>query len=212
MSENIRPRLYLITPRALPASDGLSALSDALTGGDVASVLITAPDGEQSDDYIDDAVRIVQRAGVAAVVLNDTNAVEAYHGDGVHIDTGIDELKQAVRQFQPNRIVGAGGVSDRHDAMGFGEAGADYVFFGRLDLPEQPEPHRKTLQFTKWWAPMFEIPSVAMAGTDLVGITDLVTLGADFIAVRDAIWTHDTGPAAAVAQANTLIDAAMELV
>ena len=52
--------------------------------------------------------------------------------DGAHVD-GMDALSEALTALKPDRIVGAGGLHSRHDAMTSGEAGADYVLFGEVD-------------------------------------------------------------------------------
>ncbi len=206
-----RTRLFLITPRLFDADEFASVLDGALAAGDVASLLIAPRDVR--DDHLQDAaerlVPIAHRHGVAALIDNDTRITGRVKADGVHIDTAFDDLTGAIDRFHPNRIVGAGNLDTRHDAMTAAEAGADYVFFGRLDHDERAEPHRKDLDLGQWWAEMFEPPCVVMAGADPASIETVMTSGADFIAVRDAIWRNGDAAAAAIADANARIDAAV---
>ena len=117
-----------------------------------------------------------------------------------------------MKAFQPQRIVGAGNLFTRHDAMEAAEAGVDYVFFGLIDRPEEAEAHPRTLDFVDWWAPLFETPCVAMAGATLASLEPLARAGADFVALREAVWSDPRGAAAAIADAERrLADIRLEL-
>ena len=203
----IRPRLFLITPRIIDLDTFAPMLEAALGAGDVASLLI-APEAE--DDALqaiaERLVPIAQQAGVAALVCNDTRITGRAHADGIHVDTGLADLKAAVERFQPRQFVGAGNLPSRHDAMLAGEAGADYLFFGRLDRDERPEPHPRDLESGAWWADLFEPPCVVLAGSELETVAEVAETGADFIALRNAVWSHADGPAAAIAAANAMLD------
>ncbi len=203
----IRPRLFLITPRLVDPDAFASTLEAALSGGDVASLLI-AP--EAVDDALqaiaERLVPIAQAAGVAAIIRNDTQIVGRSRADGIHIDTGEEDLAAAIERFQPRNFVGAGNLVTRHDAMAAGEAGADYIFFGRIEHDERPEPHPRDLESGEWWSGLFVPPAVVLAGSNLESITAAAETGVEFIAVRNAIWTHADGPAAAVAAANARLD------
>jgi len=155
-------------------------------------------------------VPIAQHRDVAALIANDTRIAGRAKADGIHIDTGLDELKAMVEKFQPKYIVGAGGLGQRHEAMLAGETGADYVFFGRLDRPENEEAHPQDLELGNWWVELFQPPCVVMAGGTLASVGEVIEAGADFIGLRDAIWTHPEGAAAAIQIANALIDADAE--
>ena len=90
--------------------------------------------------------------------------------------------------------------------MEAGEAGADYIFFGLLDLEEGEEAHRKTIDLGAWWAELFEPPCVLLSGRSMESVEACARIGADFVAVRAAIWEHPEGPAAAIAEANAILD------
>ena len=46
-----------------------------------------------------------------------------------------------------------------------------------------------------------EIPAVVMAGRSLDSVAQAAATGADFVAVRDVVWSHPAGPREAVRQA-----------
>jgi thiamine-phosphate pyrophosphorylase len=204
----VRARLYLVTPRQVDLAAFQPELEAALSGGDVASVLI-APEvtAEAHLQRIAEAlVPTIQAAGAAALVRDDTRAMGRSKADGLHVTTGVASLAEAVEKAAGRAIVGAGELRSRHEAMEAAEAGADYVFFGLLSLAESDEVHRKTLDLGTWWAELFEPPCVLLAGNTMVSVEDCARAGADFVAVRDAIWDHPDGPAAAVSEANAVLD------
>jgi thiamine-phosphate pyrophosphorylase len=59
-------------------------------------------------------------------------------------------------------------------------------------------------------ASMFEPASIVLAGSTLDSLEEAAETGVDFVAARLAVWDHPEGPAAAVRQANKLLDAVAE--
>jgi thiamine-phosphate pyrophosphorylase len=207
MNDNAEPtRLFLVTP-VLAELDGFPArLAEALSAGDVAAVLIGAAQGEAAAEAIGaKLVPIVQRAGAAALIANHTRVVGRVGADGVHIDSGLSDLRAAVESLRPRRIVGAGNIHSRHAAMQAGEIGADYLFFGRPHGDTHDEPHPKALEFAEWWSEVTDIPAVVMAGRSLDGVAVAAATGAAFVALHDAVWSCPEGPAEAVRRAQAAL-------
>ena len=204
----MRARLFLITPRIVDAAALAPQLEAALAAGDVASLLI-APDAVSDNDLqaiAETLVPIAQKHDVAALVLGNSRVMGRARADGIHIEAGETALKEAVEALQPKSIVGAGNLRARHEAMEAGEAGADYIFFGLLDLEEGDEAHRKTIDLGAWWAELFEPPCVLLSGRSMESVEACARTGADFVALRAAVWEHPEGPAAAIAEANAILD------
>ncbi len=204
-----RPRLFLVTPPAFDAEDMAAKLGQAFAGGDIACVLIYMP-GASTKDVQAAAqvlVPVIQAGGAAAIVYRDTQAAGRSGADGVHVDTSLEDLKLAIESFQPDRIVGTGGTKLKHDAMELAETGADYIFFGKLDLDEKAEAHSKTLSAASWWAELFETPCVALGGNTLETLDEVAATGADFIALKDAVWQSDKAIETVVAEANRILEA-----
>lgn len=204
----MRARLFLITPRIVDAAALAPQLEAALAAGDVASLLI-APDAVSENDLqaiAETLVPIAQKHDVAALVLGNSRVMGRARADGIHIEGGETALKEAIEALQPKSIVGAGNLRARHEAMEAGEAGADYIFFGLLDLEEGDEAHRKTIDLGAWWADLFEPPCVLLSGRSMASVEACARTGADFVALRAAVWEHPDGPAAAIAEANAILD------
>jgi thiamine-phosphate pyrophosphorylase len=202
-------RLCLVTPVGIPPADLAARLEAALSGGDVASLIITLGNAAPSDLQMmaETLTPIAQRHDVAALVHNDTRIAGRARADGVHVDTGPNDLRDAVARLRPQRLVGAGGAETRHDAMVLGEADPDYVFFGRLDGDTDSDPHPQALALAAWWAPLFHIPAIVMGGASLESLGEAAATGAEFIALSRAVWDHADGPAAAIAEANSFLAA-----
>jgi thiamine-phosphate pyrophosphorylase len=211
MADVSRCRLCLVTPAVDAPARFAPRLADALSGGDVATLIITAapPDLQAAAEAL---VPIAQARGVAALVHNDTRIAGRAKADGVHVDSGIADLRDAVAALRPRRIVGAGGFASRHDAMLAGEADPDYLFFGRLDGDTEDAIFPKALDLAAWWSSVFVIPAVVMGGRATDSVVAAAEAGIEFVALRDAVWAHPEGPAAAVAAANRRLAAAPAVV
>ncbi len=195
------PRLYLVTP---PVSDtaGLArALPAALGAADVAAVLLRlAPADERTlTNRIKALAAIVQEHDVALVVYGHSEIVARAGADGCHI-SDVTALRSAAAALKPERILGAGNLTSRHDAMVAAESGADYVMFGEPDATGARPSLTAILERVAWWAEVFEIPCVAFAAS-IEEIEPLCAAGADFIALGDDAFADPRGWADAVAEA-----------
>ena len=149
----------------------------------------------------------VLRAAVAAdcalLIESDGRLAARVGADGVHVNGAGADLVAAVESLKPERIVGAGFLRTRDEAMTAGEMGADYVMFG--------EPHRgatmtelqSLAERVGWWAEIFETPCVAYADT-IAAAGALAGAGADFVALGEAIWGRPS-PSEAAREAQAVL-------
>ncbi|MEO1190465.1 MAG: thiamine phosphate synthase [Pseudomonadota bacterium] len=196
---------YLVTPIALatgqlPLERFLLQLREALSGPHVEALLLRTAGGEAKPQeetlkqQIAGCLKLTQAIGIPLVVEGRADLVQALGCDGVHL-SGDKRQVAAVRQaLGPSAIVGAGAWDSRHSAMEAGEAGADYIAFGSFD----PEPQSPDAELLTWWQELMELPCVAMGGISLENATTLAEAGADFLALRNAVWNHPKGPLAAI--------------
>lgn len=199
-----RCRLCLVTPSDSDVATSTQRLDEALSGGDVASLIITAGpgDGPPARQRLAEAmVPVAQARGVAALVHGDIGIAERTRADGVHVDRGIDDLRAAIAAMHPDRIVGVGGLPSRHDAMLAGELQPDYLFFGRLDGDNGDTIFARSLDLAAWWASVAVIPTMVMGGHALASVDQAADNNIEFVALSRAIWQHPRGPAKAVAEA-----------
>jgi thiamine-phosphate pyrophosphorylase len=202
----MRCRLYLITPPKLELERFSHALSDALSGGDVACVQLRLK-GIADDEVlrIGAALKPIVQAADAAFIINDRPDLAArLDADGVHVGQGDASYAQA------RRLMGSVGVTchDSRDlAYEAAAAGADYVAFGAFYPTDTKEPaHWAEPELLNIWQESMETPCVAIGGITIANAEPLVRAGADFLAVSAGVWAHPEGPRAAVAAFNVLFD------
>ncbi|MCE1237561.1 MAG: thiamine phosphate synthase [Hyphomicrobiales bacterium] len=204
-------RLVLVTPSTVDLATFPATLEAAVSAGDVASLIVALDGGSEMtrQRLAEILTPIAQAHDVAVMVRNDSRAAGRSRADGVHVDTGPADLENALETFHPNGIVGVGGLATRHEAMEAGDTAVDYVFFGDLDHPETDEAAPRALELAAWWTPLFEPPVVLLAGATLASCDAAAATGAEFVALRHAIWSDPRGPAEAVREAvRRLADAA----
>jgi thiamine-phosphate pyrophosphorylase len=200
-------KLYLLTPplRATDLEDFASTLTGALEAGDVACVLARLAPGAEGDarKIVTRLLEIAANAGAALLVDNDPRLAARVGADGAHMTGDAAVLNEALASLKPERIVGAGLLRTRDDAMNAGEAGVDYVMFGEPRRDGFTPPADETVERVEWWAEIFEPPCVGYAAS-LDDIAPLADAGADFVALADAIWSAPA-PLAALAQARAIL-------
>ena len=189
-------RLYLLTPLLRPDDLGAFAprFADALEGGDVACVLLRIAPGAAGDArrLVEALMEIAAPREAALLIEGDYRMAARLGADGAHVPAA--EVADARESFRAQRIVGAGAIGLRDDAMEAGEAGADYVMFG-----DTGAPFARVLELTDWWAEIFQTPCVACA-EQLDDVAPLAAAGADFVALGAFVWEAER-PGEAVAAA-----------
>lgn len=205
----IRPRLALILAAPSDGGGETSAIERALSGGDVASVFIS-PAGQDTPAFqarCAELVPIIQAAGAAAIVADDTRAAARTQADGVHVTGGsLEALQDAMARFASKFIVGGSGFKTRHEALEAGETMPDYLFFGRLAGAPAAEAQPRDLELASWWADLVEIPCILMGGGDLETLAETASCGAEFIALSNAVFAVGGEEGERVARANAILD------
>jgi thiamine-phosphate pyrophosphorylase len=207
-------RLYLITPAIEDAAAFAPRLSQACAAGEIAAVLARlAPADERTlINRVKALAPAAQEHGAALLVAADGEAdlvtVAARGGaDGVHVTAPkAAALKDMIGRLKGERVIGAGGIRSKDDAMTIGEAGVDYLLFGEPRADGSLPALDSVVERAAWWAEIFETPCVAYASA-LEAIPVLAATHAEFIALGDAVWSHPDGPAVAVAAALEALQA-----
>jgi thiamine-phosphate pyrophosphorylase len=200
-----RCRIILIAPPKAEAE----RLMSALAGGDVASLILPGWDMDE-DAFQRHAEKIVpaaQEHGVAVVIADSSRVAMRTGADGLHVETGRRELEEIISKHQAKLMVGAGGATNRDDALELGEARPDYLFFGRFGYDAKPEPHPRNLKLGQWWAEMVQIPCIVAAGSEIGSAATVAATGVEFVALSAAVFADDRDPAESVAAINAALDA-----
>jgi thiamine-phosphate pyrophosphorylase len=129
---------------------------------------------------------------VGFIVNDDIALADRLKADGVHLGQDDGTVADARERLGREAQIGVTCHASRHLAMAAGEAGADYVAFGAFfDSSTKDTKHRAGLDLLEWWAPLFELPCVAIGGITPENCTPLVEAGADFLAVSGSVWGGD---------------------
>jgi thiamine-phosphate pyrophosphorylase len=177
-----------------------SALPELLAAADVAAVLVRLRETDQRTmiSKVKALAPVIQNAGAALLIDGHADLVARGGADGAHL-TGIAAMEDAMPSLKPDRIVGVGGLSTRHDSMAAGEAGADYVLFGEPDAHGQRPSAEAIAERLGWWEELFEPPCVGFA-TSREEAHQFAAAGADFVLVGDFIWGDPRGARAALTE------------
>ena len=203
-----RLRLVLVMPETDDADAAARLIGEALRGGDVASVIVPqyGMDDTRFQKLAEKVIPVIQQAGAAALLAGDSRVAGRAKADGLHIAGGVEELGEAIEKHTPKLIVGGGNAQDRHRALEIGELQPDYIFFGKLDGDIKPEAHPKNLALAEWWASMVEIPCIVMGGTNAESALAIAETGAEFAALRLAVFAEPGRAASIVQEVNALLD------
>jgi thiamine-phosphate pyrophosphorylase len=179
----------------------VAGLADAMSGADVAAVLLRLPDADERSliNLVKKVAPAVQDRDAALLLAGRDDIVARSGADGAHL-SNVDALRDAVARLKPKNIAGVGGLRTRHDAMTAGEAGADYVMFGDPDEAGNRVSFDAIIDRVGWWAEVFEVPCVAYAAR-LEEIDALAAAGADFVAIGGAVFDDPRGLKTALAEA-----------
>lgn len=193
-------QLYLVSP--LDVGGGFpDRLAAALDAGPVAAFQFRVKGVDQHEAArLAEPLQRLCAAREVAFIVNDSAALAKRIGaDGVHLGQDDGDPREARALLGPAAQIGVTAHDSRHLAMEAGEAGADYVAFGAFFPSITKEArHRPDPSILSWWSTLFEIPGVAIGGITPDNGRALVEAGADFLAVCNAVWSHEQGPAAAV--------------
>lgn len=205
---NKRCRLVLVAPDIADPAVLSGVIGEALSGGDVASVILPQRkiDDASFQRMAESAIPVIQSAGAAALVAGDSRVAGRARADGLHLACGASEMKACVERYAPQLIVGGGNARDRHSALAIGEGQPDYVMFGAIDGDIKPEPHPKNLALAQWWADMIEIPCMVMGGTCSQFAVEIAATGADFVAFGRAVFDAADGAGHMVRRINQALD------
>ncbi len=192
-----RPQLYLITPPAFELDLFPDRLAAVLDAAEIACLRLSlATRDEDRIARAADALREVAHARDVALVIDTHLRLVERHGlDGVHLPDGARNIRKARKDLGDDAIVGAFCGASRHEGMGTGEAGADYVAFGPVgDTPLGDGSHAPDDLFA-WWSEMIEVPVVAEGALTVERIATLAPI-TDFFALGEEIWREDDAVAA----------------
>jgi thiamine-phosphate pyrophosphorylase len=210
------PQLYLVSPVVDQPEAFGPLLAAACAAAPIAAVQLRLPAADERTlvNNLKTLAPLAQERGAAVVLAVvgdapvDLPLIAARGGaDGVHAGLPHADLPDLRGRLKDGSILGVGGSRTKDEAMGAGEAGADYLLFGG-PRPDGSLPDLAlSLERAAWWAEIFETPCIAFAPS-LGAIAAAAGTGAEFVGLGDAVWHHPGGPQEALMQALEALEPA----
>ena len=184
--------LYVLTPEPAPSIDELEVkVASAITGG---AVVV------QYRDKQSDRIRRVERAGalmavchahhVPLIINDDVELAIAVEADGVHIGKDDASLESVRYSLGPQAIIGVSCYGSEARAIAAVEGGADYVALGSFfSSKTKPQAMRCPKNVLVEVTAKVNIPVVAIGGITSDNAAELVSSGADLIAVINGVFS-----------------------
>jgi thiamine-phosphate pyrophosphorylase len=209
MADIEQPQINLITPPEIEPEVFCPSLAAVLARVEVACVRLgLATKDEDRIARAADACREVTHAhDVALVIDSHIMMAERLGLDGVHLPDGPRSVRSARKTLGEDAIVGAFCGTSRHDGIGAGEAGADYVAFGPVGPTALGAGAQAERDLFVWWSEMIELPVVAEGALDEDAVASLAPVS-DFLAFGEEIW-RDDDPAASLERMIAVMRAAV---
>lgn len=186
-------QLYLISPLEV-AGAFPDRLARALDAGPIAAFQfrVKGLDEHACATLAEPLQRLCETHDTAFIINDSVSLAKRLGADGVHLGQQDGSVKEARETLGREAQIGVTCHNSRHMAMEAGEQGADYVAFGAFFPSATKETsHQADLELLTFWSQIFEIPCVAIGGITPANCAPLVTTGADFLAVSQAVWGGD---------------------
>ena len=192
MSTQDLPQIYLVTPSIINLQTYPEQLARILDKVDIACLRLgLASTDENEIARTADALRdIAHTRDIMLVIERHALMVDRLGLDGVHLMDGGHNLRQLRKNMGSEVILGAFCKTSRHQGIGAGEAGADYVSFGPVAASTLGDGNQVDPELLSWWSEMIEVPVVAEGGLtqDVIrNLSDRV----DFFAIGPEIWSTE---------------------
>ena len=192
MSTQDLPQIYLVTPSIINLQTYPEQLAQILDKVDIACLRLgLASTDEDEIARTADALRdVAHTRDIMLVIERHALMVDRLGLDGVHLTDGGHNLRHLLKNMGSEVILGAFGKPSRHQGIGAGEAGADYVSFGPVAASTLGDGNQVDPELLSWWSEMIEVPVVAEGGLtqDVIrNLSDRV----DFFAIGPEIWSTE---------------------
>ncbi|WP_038057455.1 thiamine phosphate synthase [Thermodesulfobacterium hydrogeniphilum] len=183
---------YVITDEKLTPYENnqiLKKVEEALKGG---TKIVQLRDKTHSNNFLIPYAKklknLCQKYGALFIIDDRIELVLEVNADGVHL--GKDDFPpEEARKILKNKIIGVSCYGDLERAKFMESLSVNYVTFGSFySSPTKPEAKVISKDILVQAKRILKIPICAIGGINLERAKELVSLGADMIAVVSDIW------------------------
>lgn len=200
MKKNLPRGLYAIADTALlPAEELVANVAYAIQGGAVMIQYRDKGDDEMRRQYeAADLSNLCRPLGVPLIINDDVELANNIMAKGVHLGKDDADIASARAKLGANAIIGVSCYNDLQRAIEAEKAGADYVAFGSFFAsPTKPNAVQADPDLLRQAKAQLTIPVVAIGGINADNGAQLVTAGADMLAVIHGVFGQPDIAAAA---------------
>ena len=183
--------LYAVTPDITDTRELEAKVEAALLGGAVLVQYRNKTADARLRSLQAGALQALCRAHAVPLIVNDhVDLAIALNADGVHLGQEDGLLPQARAQLGAGKLLGASCYDRLDRAVAAVHAGADYVAFGSF-FPSTIKPGavRAPLALLRNARRELSVPIVAIGGITLDNAAQVITAGADAVAVISALFS-----------------------
>ena len=186
--------LYAITDQQLIAPKKFAArVKQVLQGG--AQIVQYRDKSQQHQLRFEQAsivVDLCKKFGAISIINDDIELAKIVKADGVHIGTDDDELSYARQELGEQKIIGVSCYADLSLAEQAVADSADYVAFGSIfSSPTKPQAPIAGLDILRQAKQSLRVPIVAIGGITLDNLDDVVSSGADAVAIISGVFANE---------------------
>ena len=182
--------LYAVTPDLGDTAELLQRVESVLAAGArLLQYRNKSADADKRREQAESLARLCRSYGAAFIVNDDVALAAAVDADGVHVGGDDAPLATARAQLGHGKIVGVSCYDQLNSAREAAENGADYIAFGSFFASSvKPLAVRPPLTLLSE-ARAFGVPIVAIGGITLDNARQLISAGADAVAVISAVFS-----------------------
>ncbi len=188
----IRPGLYPVADTARLTPEAFAPAVEAVLAG--GAVMVQYRDKSEDDArrsaQAETLVALCRRYGAVSIINDDPELAAVSGADGVHV--GRDDADPAALRARigANAIVGVSCYNEIERARQAAAVGADYVAFGSVyPSPTKPDAVYAPLSLLSAAKAEIGLPVCAIGGITEARAPELVTAGADLLAVIDNLFS-----------------------
>ncbi len=188
-------KLYLVTNSdSFKTNDEfLNSVASALDGG--VQIIQLREKNSDAKRIIELGKKIRELCSIynALLIINDRiDIAQIVHADGVHLGQDDIDIKSAREILGENMIIGIS-THAPEQAKKAAEEGADYIGVGPIyTTPTKQGVKAVGLEYLKWVSENITIPYFAIGGINLLNCSDVISSGANRIAVVRAIMNSES--------------------
>ena len=190
--------LYVIVDPEVARGDALAAASAALNGG--ASAIQWRDKTRDKGDQLPDCLRLMEicaRHDALLIVNDHADLAAACGAHGVHVGQHDLTIGDARRSLAPGQVVGRSNAT-LAEAEASQEAGADYLAVGAIyPSPSKANTRPAGLETLRSVSRIARVPVVAISGINESNVHEVVSAGADAVAVISAVVAAEDPTSAA---------------